>query len=44
MVYGANLQSISSSKSLSRAMDGFRRLRARFINFNVERGFYFGLR
>ena len=25
-------------------MDGFRRLRARFINFNVERGFYFGLR
>ena len=45
VVYGANLNSlVPHSKSLNRALDGFRRLRARYINFTVEKGYYFGLR
>lgn len=45
VVYGVNLNSIpSTAKSLTKALDGFRRLRARYINFSVERGYYFGLR
>ncbi len=44
-VYGVNMQALpQAGRNMKKALGLFRRIRARFINFSVERGYYFGLR